>query len=636
MESFAPHGNCYLWQTNLIGLHAISDGLIALAYFAIPTSIVYLFGQRNDLPFKNIFVLFAVFIISCGVTHLMEVVTLWYPFYWVSGTLKAFTALISLYTVVEIILYWPTILAWPSPAQLEAVNEQLKEEIAERKDAEEKVKKLNQQLEKRVEERTAELAQSKRFVQSIVDINPNALYIYNLQKECFTYVSRSIKSLLGYFPETITQSQQHPIERMVYQEDREKLYSYYQDCSHLQQGETLAIEYRVQDARKQWRWLCSRSTVFSRTETGIAKEILGTAADVTARKEAEANFRAVNQKLENRVEELKQRNQEMQLLGEMNEFLQSCLSLEEANRAIAHLLEPLFPHCSGAIFLKNASETVVEKVASWGEAVRTQATFFPNHCWALRRSRPHGGDKNKPGLFCCHIHSDPYPNSSLCLPMMAQGETLGLLYLNTEQNNALTTAKRQLARNVSEQIALALANLRLREELQYQSIRDGLTGLYNRRYLEECLERELDRAQRTQQSLGIIMIDVDHFKQFNDTWGHSAGDQVLKEIGQFLRQNLRSSDIACRYGGEELTLVLPETKAEEAYQCAEKLRLGIRELSLEYNQKPLPKVTASLGIAMFPEQGTDLETLTKLADAALYQAKQQGRDQVVTAHARSR
>jgi diguanylate cyclase (GGDEF)-like protein len=215
--------------------------------------------------------------------------------------------------------------------------------------------------------------------------------------------------------------------------------------------------------------------------------------------------------------------------------------------------------------------------------------------------------------------------------MMAQGETLGLFYLNTEHKNALSTAKRQLARNVSEQIALALANLRLREELQYQSIRDGLTGLYNRRYLEECLERELDRAQRTEQSLGIIMIDVDHFKQFNDTWGHSAGDQVLQEIGRFLRQNIRSSDIACRYGGEELTVILPECTAEDTYQCAEKLRLGIRGLCLEHNQQSLPKVTASIGIAMFPEQGTDWETLTKLADIALYQAKRLGRDRVVKA-----
>lgn len=273
----------------------------------------------------------------------------------------------------------------------------------------------------------------------------------------------------------------------------------------------------------------------------------------------------------------------------------------------------------------------MEEIASWGEAVKSQSIFTPDQCWALRRVRPHGGDSNKLGLFCSHVTNNPYPYYSLCLPLMAQGEALGILFLNTDQKNGLSTAKRQLARNVSEQLALAFANLRLREELQHQSIRDGLTGLYNRRYLEECLERELDRAQRTKKSLGLIMLDVDHFKQFNDTWGHAAGDYVLQAIGKFLRDNIRSADFACRYGGEELTVIVADSSGLETYNCAEKLRQGIKNLRLEYNEQLLPQVTTSLGIATYPEQGNTVETLTQLADQALYEAKTQGRDRVVSA-----
>jgi diguanylate cyclase (GGDEF)-like protein len=215
--------------------------------------------------------------------------------------------------------------------------------------------------------------------------------------------------------------------------------------------------------------------------------------------------------------------------------------------------------------------------------------------------------------------------------MIAQGETLGLFYLNTARPEALSHAKRQLARTVAEQVGLAIANLHLRETLQNQSIRDSLTGLFNRRYLEEALQQELARAQRQQSPISIVMLDVDHFKQFNDTYGHDAGDFVLKAIGQTLRENIRGSDIACRYGGEEMTLVFPETTMAEAVKRAEQLRQLISQLDLSYGGKALNTLTASLGIAAFPEHGSHGNALIQTADAALYRAKAAGRDRVVAA-----
>jgi diguanylate cyclase (GGDEF)-like protein/PAS domain S-box-containing protein len=167
--------------------------------------------------------------------------------------------------------------------------------------------------------------------------------------------------------------------------------------------------------------------------------------------------------------------------------------------------------------------------------------------------------------------------------------------------------------------------------LQEQAIRDPLTGLYNRRYLDETLPRELHRAVRHNQSLGIIMVDVDHFKRINDTYGHAAGDTLLQAVGAFLQHNTRSEDIVCRYGGEEFTLVLPGASHEDACHRAEELRAGIQSLVAAHQGQTLDTVTASLGIALFPVHGTTAAALVRTADQALYQAKHSGRNRVVMA-----
>jgi diguanylate cyclase (GGDEF)-like protein/PAS domain S-box-containing protein len=167
--------------------------------------------------------------------------------------------------------------------------------------------------------------------------------------------------------------------------------------------------------------------------------------------------------------------------------------------------------------------------------------------------------------------------------------------------------------------------------LQEQAIRDPLTGLHNRRYLDETLPRELQRAERHSQPIGIIMLDVDHFKRFNDTYGHDAGDTLLRAVGAFLQHTTRGEDIVCRYGGEEFTLVLPGASYEDAHQRAEELRTGIQALVAAHQGQTLDSVTASFGIAIFPVHGTTADALVRAADQALYQAKHSGRNQVMVA-----
>ena len=170
-------------------------------------------------------------------------------------------------------------------------------------------------------------------------------------------------------------------------------------------------------------------------------------------------------------------------------------------------------------------------------------------------------------------------------------------------------------------------------DLQEQAITDPLTGLLNRRYLREYLPRELTRARRNGASLAVIMIDIDYFKRINDTFGHEAGDLVLRELGALLRSHIRASDLACRFGGEEFALVLSDASLEGAMQKAEAIRVSVKGLDLKYRDQPLGRITASLGVALFPGHAEDADSLMRVADEALYHAKGGGRDRAVVSRA---
>jgi diguanylate cyclase (GGDEF)-like protein len=274
----------------------------------------------------------------------------------------------------------------------------------------------------------------------------------------------------------------------------------------------------------------------------------------------------------------------------------------------------------------------VEAAAAWKMLAPEEQAFIPKDCLALRRGRVHFVAGEQMGLQCKHVVGSLA--SSICVPMIAQGEALGIFHLqrtHTEERGELKPVEQGLAETVADTIALALTNLLLRETLRNQSIRDPLTGLFNRRFMEESLERELHRATRNQRPLGLIMLDLDHFKNFNDTFGHEAGDTLLRELGKFLKGCIRAGDIACRYGGEEFLLLLPEASLEITRERAQKLCDEIHHLQVQHLGQILGDVTLSLGVAVFPEHGQQPEDVMRAADTALYSAKQKGRNQVVIA-----
>ncbi len=357
----------------------------------------------------------------------------------------------------------------------------------------------------------------------------------------------------------------------------------------------------------------------------------GISRDITVRKRSEEALEEANSKLTGWVGELESRNRESVLLTEMGELLQTSINEEEAQNIIRNFASRLFQHRSGALCIIKASRNSAETVAAWGEIASSEELFNPHQCWALRRGRLHHAGRAELRINCAHIRSG-FDGDYLCVPMVAQGEALGILHLSSESlDHDFTEFEQRLAGLVAERIGVALANLKLREALRAQSIRDPLTGLFNRRYMEESLDRELRRAERNHKSVGVIMIDLDHFKSFNDTFGHDAGDLVLREFGNLLRARTRKEDIACRYGGEEFILVLPEATLEDTYRRAEELREATKHLDIHFEAKSLGAVTSSMGVAVFPEHSAGAIDLVRAADTALYQAKTSGRDRVVLA-----
>jgi diguanylate cyclase (GGDEF)-like protein/PAS domain S-box-containing protein len=388
-------------------------------------------------------------------------------------------------------------------------------------------------------------------------------------------------------------------------------------------------------------WCDASVSTFTHSEYGTVW--VSVHQDITDRRRMEAELQESNARLTISVDRLEQSSREIALLGQMGDLLQSCRNAEEAYQVIERSGRLLFPAETGALFVLNNSRNQVEMMASWDEPTPSQRAFTLDDCWGLRRGRAHVVESSYSEVTCAHLAKDG-PPSYLCIPMMAQGETIGVLHLRsrlTDANPAATSpngqgehfssSKQQLAATIAEHIALSLASLRLRETLRHQAIRDPLTGLFNRRYMEETIERELHRATRNGAPLGVIMFDIDHFKEFNDNFGHAAGDAILRELGTYLESKIRHEDIACRYGGDEFILVLPECPIETTRQRAEQLREAFKSLDVRYLGQSLPMVTLSLGVAVFSEHGSSAESLLRKADQALYRAKAEGSDRVLVA-----
>jgi diguanylate cyclase (GGDEF)-like protein len=344
---------------------------------------------------------------------------------------------------------------------------------------------------------------------------------------------------------------------------------------------------------------------------------------------------ATNAQLERGLSEVEQTHREIALLSELSGFLQACANEQEAAAGIGESSTRLLPGSIGALYLIDEAGDMLVEAVGWGERpMGDTRTFGADDCWALRRAHAYRLDRPTPARCCAHLvvqgrERGPYA----CLPLMAQGRIFGLLSIEhrLEPEERQLESRQRLAVALAEQVGLALANIRLRETLRQQSIRDPLTGLFNRRFMNETLGREIARAERKGHGVAVALVDIDHFKRINDTFGHDAGDAVLVAVARAMEQRVRQSDVVCRLGGEEFVVLLPGIDADQAELRAADLLQSIRDLRLEHGKRPLGRVTASLGLAFHPVHGRTGEALIESADAALYEAKAGGRDRVVIA-----
>jgi diguanylate cyclase (GGDEF)-like protein/PAS domain S-box-containing protein len=369
-------------------------------------------------------------------------------------------------------------------------------------------------------------------------------------------------------------------------------------------------------------------------EVGGAYLIYEDISDQISASEAQ---RQHGESLDRLVKELGLRTKQTSLLNEMGSLLACSGTVAEAGAVVANSVQKLFPTASsGALYLFRSSRDRIEALVRWGQADALALTFPPDACWSLRRGQPHWSGDSENDIGCQHLVKTT-ANDSLCVPMVAQGNTIGVLLLELHRatdpryetgNGSLRDSHERLATSVASQIALSLASLQLRDSLREQSIRDPLTRLFNRRFLEESFERELQLASRKKQSIAVLFLDLDHFKRFNDTFGHDAGDLVLQALADLFRRFFRATDICCRYGGEEFAIILPESTSQDAAIRAEALRSEVTGLRLQYKNLPLGQLTLSVGVATFPEHGSTSEELLKIADQCLYESKARGRDVV--------
>lgn len=471
----------------------------------------------------------------------------------------------------------------------------------------------------------ANLRRSELRFRSLIERASDVIILMD-RRGIITYAGPSITRLFGYDPAELVGK---PGARFVHPDDREQALEFFRSSVAEQTGASRGIQLRILTKDGQTRvidWL-----VTNLLDDPVISGVVLNGRDVTDRVAIEGELRQTNARLQATIRLLQRRNEENRIFVEMAELLRTCRTLEEAYRVVGNFGQALFPSGQGILYVVNASRNLLEAVAAWGPQSGDEAplVFDPGECWALRRGRLHVLDESAVSVGCGHVRPGT-ANSYLCVPLVGQTEPLGLFHIRFG-DPVIDDDRRRLALELAQHVAMSLVSLRMQEALRNQAIRDPLTGLFNRRYMEESLEREIRRAIRHGSSVGIIMLDIDHFKQFNDIYGHTAGDILLQALGRVLQSSVRAEDIACRYGGEEFVLILPDATLQDTFRRAEQVRLRIRELTIQHRGQRVPPITVSAGVAAAPDHGETVDALISAADFALYRAKAEGRDCVAMA-----
>ena len=315
-----------------------------------------------------------------------------------------------------------------------------------------------------------------------------------------------------------------------------------------------------------------------------------------------------------------------ELLARMTQRLQGCENFADVIN-VAQLFAPnIAPGVAGRLYILDREAWHMRCAAEWLSPQGKADPFHPDECWAVRRGQSHPPVQGEPDITCYHL-PESCQDHTLCIPLIAQGEAIGLLsFQNLSDNSAPSRAYLEL---MAEALGLALANQRLRDALLEKALYDPLTGLRNRHHLEDTLRTQMSQAIHNQEPISCLMIDIDHFKSINDRFGHEAGDGVIKSIAAIIQRVVHDHGMAFRYGGEEFLVLLAGMDEEAANRFATDIYNGVRELTLSFGVSDIGHVDVSIGVASYPQHAQS-DNLLRAADVALYRAKELGRSRIVS------
>ncbi|MEH2293539.1 diguanylate cyclase [Nostoc sp.] len=567
----------------------IAHGITAFSYFGIPTVIGVFFAKtKTTIPSKFwlAFFLSGAFVLFCGFHHLLAVFEPHSPVSLLHLGILDVMAFISLSALLYLM---PTAY-------------QIIEAIA------------------RYQENNRELERSQQMQRLFLDHGPFVAYIKDEQSRMLYYnqelqfrFSVDSQKLLGktdieFLPD-IEQG------RQVMENDQIVLKTL--------RPLKLIEEVNTPNNNQPCYWL-SFKFPFIDYATG-ANRIGGFSIDITESIEAERSLTNLNQNLEEKTLKLEVKKRELIYLSDMADMLYSCESKDEVYKVVALTCSKLFPNMSGCICIISNSKNYVQMNSIWGDEKSSKEIFSQSECWALRRGKFNLLSPGNSGLMCSHL-IQPVSGAHLCIPLFGQGEVVGILHIHAFEE--ISPEDQQISEIIARTLGFALNNLSIKQRLTHDNLRDGMTQLFNQNYMQTITEQRLAEAERLGQPLSVIFLDIDNFKSYNSRYGHVTANIVLKGLAKLLLKSIRSFDIACRWGGEEFVIVMPNMTLETLRKRVEQLRLDVEQMQLKDGDQILERITASFGIAV-SEPGITIKDFLNRADQAMLEAKRTGKNRVI-------
>ncbi|MEH2357104.1 diguanylate cyclase [Nostoc sp.] len=537
----------------------IAHSITAFSYFGIPIVIgVFFTKTKATIPsqFWLAFFLSGGFVLFCGFHHFLAIFE---PYMAVSLLHLAVLDVMAFISLSALLYLTPT-------------SYQIVKAIA------------------KSQEDTRELQRSQQMQQLFLDHGPFAAYIKDEQSRVL-YYNQELQSRFSvdsqeWLGKTDSEFLPDPEEaRWVMENDRVVLKTL--------RPLKLIEQVKIPGNNQPCYWL-SFKFPFSDYATG-AYRIGGISIDITESIEAQRSLTDLNRQLEEKTLELEAKKRELIYLSDMTDMLYSCESEDEVYQVVALTCSKLFPNMSGCVYIIANSKNYVQINSIWGDERSSKEIFSLSECWALRRGKLNLLSPRNTGLICSHL-IEPVSGAHLCVPLFRQGEVVGVLHIYTPEQ--ISPEVQQTSEIIARTLGIALNNLSIKQRLTHDSLRDGMTQLFNQSYMQSITEQRLAEAERSGQPLSIIFLDIDNFKSYNSRYGHVTANIVLQGLAKLLLKSIRSFDIACRWGGEEFVIVMPNMTLETLRKRVEQLRLDIEQMQLKDGDQILQSITASFGIAV--------------------------------------